>query len=178
MKGAERYENQIKRGYNNGNGIILVHATPCSCRTGRYTESFQEENKDTEAICIIDMTEKVYNSLTRMPSVVDGKTQVMALSVENLKSNSYVDGYDYGKSLNPGTRQTYYVVCTARSSGTTADVGLAYYNSQGKYIINSKTSLSGYDSYGTVSATPTFKNYGYVKNTGSAKLTASYVYMK
>ena len=66
----------------------------------------------------------------------------------------------------------------ARSSGTTADVGLAYYNSQGKYIINSKTSLSGYDSYGTVSATPTFKNYGYVKNTGSAKLTASYVYMK
>ena len=111
-----------------------------------------------------------------MPSVVDGKTQVMAFSVENLKSNSYVDGYDYGKSLNPGTRQTYYVVCTARSSGTTADVGLAYYNSQGKYIINSKTFLSGYDSYGTVSATPTFKNYGYVKNTGSAKLTASYVY--
>lgn len=43
-----------------------------------------------------------------MPSVVDGKTQVMAFSVENLKSNSYVDGYDYGKSLNPGTRQTYY----------------------------------------------------------------------
>ena len=169
---------KLKEGIVMAMALSLCMPLHAAAAQGGYTESFQEENKDTEAICIIDMTEKVYNSLTRMPSVVDGQTQVMAFSVENLKSNSYVDGYDYGKSLNPGTRQTYYVVCTARSSGTTADVGLAYYNSQRKYIINSKTSLSGYDSYGTVSATPTFKNYGYVKNTGSAKLTASYVYMK
>ena len=157
---------KLKEGIIMAMALSLCMPLHAAAAQGGYTESFQEENKDTEAICIIDMTEKVYNSLTRMPSVVDGQTQVMAFSVENLKSNSYVDGYDYGKSLNP------------RSSGTTADVGLAYYNSQGKYIINSKTSLSGYDSYGTVSATPTFKNYGYVKNTGSAKLTASYVYMK
>ena len=30
----------VKRGYNNGNGIILVHATPCSCRTGRVYRIF------------------------------------------------------------------------------------------------------------------------------------------
>lgn len=130
---------------------------------------------DQDAVFSVDMTEKMIPA-TRMPSIAAGKTQVMEIKVDSLKANNslHTSGNKY---LNAGNIK-YYAICTSRTSGTTADVGLAYVNSKGEFILQATTSLSGVDSYGTIVGNSVYKNYGYIENTGTSTLKATYVLMK
>lgn len=113
-----------------------------------------------------------------MPSIAAGKSQVMAITIDALASGKYLGTNSSNKSINPGKSQTYYAICVTQKSGSTASVGFMYLNSSGKMLVESVTTLSGADSYGSISSNSQYKNYGYVKNTGTKNLQASYVIMR
>ena len=140
-------------------------------------EILGEEDRDLDAEFGVEIIESDNNSFTRMPSVVAGKSQVMAITVSSLSAGKYLTTTT-NKAINPGKTLTYYAICTSRSSGSTAKVGFAYLNSSGTLIVQSTTTLSGYDSYGKITSNASYKNYGYVKNTGTSTLKASYVIMR
>ena len=132
-----------------------------------------KQSKD--AVLSVDMTEANVKE-TRMGSITAGKTQVMAISVSNLRENQYIN--TFGDKKLPAKNQEYWVTCTAQKSGTEAKVGLVYYNYKGELKLESSCTLYGYDSYGRIYSNAVYENFGYVENIGTGKLEAAYVILK
>lgn len=138
-----------------------------------------DADMDIEAVFEVDTTEKENPpALTRMPSIAAGKTQVMEITITSLSEGKYLTTSMSKKTL-PAQSLSYWAICTKKVKGTQASVGLAYFNSKGQWMTSGKmATLTGVDSYGSITSNAQYLNYGYVKNTGTGTLEASYVIMK
>lgn len=161
--------------------VLLMSCIPFTAYAKIETDAdygyISEEKIDKDAIFSVDNTEKVFPS-TRMPDIAAGKTQVMAIKVSSLSAGKSLNTLSSGKTL-PAQSVTYWAICTNRTSGTTADVGLIYFDKKGQMMSSGRrAAVSGVDTYGWMQSNSQYKNYGYVENTGSSKLVADYVIMK
>lgn len=135
-----------------------------------------KDNRDANAIFDVQLID-VARPSARMSSIEAGKTQVMAITVKTLKPGKYLE--TSGDKKLPAKGGRYWAICTSRTKGTTAEVGLVYYNKRGAMISSGKrASLSGVGTYGSMLANSKYANYGFVINTGKDNLGAAYVIMK
>lgn len=155
--------------------IIPMKVNATATQLTSSTRYVNESNQDKDASLTVNIVNRSYPK-ARMSSAVGNKRQVLTASASKLRPGHHVSGGT--KYIDPKQTLTYYVVCTANTNNTTANVGFTYTNSTGRMIIQSTANLGGYDTYGTIVSNPTYRNYVYIENTGNSNLTASYVYMQ